>query len=131
MQSSFIGLSLVIASACVFNNYIDRQIDAKMARTQNRALVQGLILSQNALLYASSLALIGFSTLILFVNLTAAYSAAFGFFVYVLLYSFLKRSSVHATLVGSFAGAVPPVVGYTAISSQLDSGRKRCFSSRS
>lgn len=118
--AALIGLSLVIGAACVFNNYIDRAIDGKMLRTKNRALVKGLVLDQSALFYGMALGITGFSTLLFFVNPMALAVAAFGFFVYVVLYSYFKRTSVHATLIGSFAGAVPPVVGYTAVSAHLD-----------
>lgn len=115
------GLGCVIASACVFNNYIDRKSDEKMARTKNRALVKGLISIRNALLFAISLGIIG--TLILSqTNLLAVAVAATGFFSYVVLYSLLKYHTVYGTLIGSISGAIPPVVGYTAVSHQLDTG---------
>jgi len=53
--ATLMGLSMVIASAGVFNNYIDRDIDRKMARTKKRALVSGAITGRNALIYASIL----------------------------------------------------------------------------
>jgi heme o synthase len=120
--ATFVGLSLVIASACVFNNYIDRDSDKKMTRTQNRALVRGLITPRSALLFALFLGLFGVSLLALCTHLLAAAIALFGFLVYVTLYSFLKYYSTYATLIGSIAGAVPPVVGYCAVSHRLDAG---------
>lgn len=115
-----IGLSLVIASACIFNNYIDRDIDKKMARTKNRALVTGSIKPFTALAFGSALGVLGISTLLIFTNLLAAAAALFGFITYVFVYTFIKRKSVHGTLVGSVPGAVPPVVGYCAASNQVD-----------
>lgn len=102
------GLGMVIASACVCNNYIDRISDAKMARTQNRALARGLIAPWKALLFASVLGCIGLLLLSLFTNALAAGIAAAGFVFYVFLYSLTKAHSTHATLVGSIAGAIPP-----------------------
>lgn len=122
LLSMIIGLSLVIASACVFNNYIDRSIDEKMARTKNRALVKKLIPARNALIYAMILGIVGFSLLAVFTTLLATAVAFVGFFFYVVLYSIGKRRSVHGTIVGSVSGAVPPVVGYCAVSNQLDTG---------
>lgn len=118
--TALLGLSFVIASACVCNNYIDRDLDKKMARTQNRALARGLISTSHALIFASILGLIGIITLLFFTNLLTAAVAVFGFIVYVLLYSFSKYLTPLCTLIGSAAGAVPPVVGYTAITARLD-----------
>lgn len=119
---TMLGLSFVIASAGVFNNYIDRAMDAKMERTKERALVKGLISSKRALIFATALGLLGMSILILYTNLLAAFVALFGFFVYLVLYAFWKYRSFYGTIVGSLAGAVPPVVGYCAVSHQFDTG---------
>ena len=115
-----VGLFFVIASACVFNNYIDREADQKMARTKNRALAKGTISTRNALLFAIALGLIGALVLALMTNLLALCVALGGFFIYVVLYSLWKYRTHYATLVGSIAGAVPPVVGYCAASHQFD-----------
>ncbi len=120
--ATFVGLAGVIASACVFNNYIDRESDKKMARTQNRALVKGLISGRNAIYFAIFLSLAGFSILILYTNLLATLVALVGFLFYVVLYSFGKYLSVFGTAIGSIAGAVPPVVGYCAVTNQIDAG---------
>ncbi len=120
--AALIGLFLVIASACVFNNYIDRDADQKMARTKNRPLAKRIIPLQNAITFAIFLGIAGTLILALFVNFLATAIALIGFFVYVLLYSFSKYRSTHATLVGSIAGAVPPVVGYCAVSNTFDMG---------
>jgi protoheme IX farnesyltransferase len=122
-----IGLSLVVASAGVFNNYLDRDIDRKMDRTKNRALAAGKIPTQIALVYATILGWLGFSILLLGTNFLAASVAWTGFVVYLLLYSPLKRRLVHATIIGSISGATPPVVGYTAASNNLDSGALGLF----
>lgn len=116
------GLGCVIASACVFNNYIDRDIDAKMDRTKNRALVKGVIPFNHVIVFAMSLVVIGVSLLLSFTNVVTALLASFGFVIYVVFYSFLKHVSSHATLVGSFSGAIPPVIGYTSIKGEFDLG---------
>src|ERR1700738_1646548 len=61
--ATVVGLAWIIASGCVFNNYIDRQVDKKMERTKNRALVTGLISGRDALFFATLLALLGTLTL--------------------------------------------------------------------
>lgn len=114
------GLAFVMASACVFNNYIDRASDSKMERTKNRALVSGAISANKALLYGTLLGLIGGVILFTLTNGLAFTIAVFGFFVYVILYSFWKGRTVYGTAIGSIAGAVPPVVGYCAASGHLD-----------
>lgn len=116
----FTGLGLVIASACVFNNAIDLDADSKMERTKNRPLVQGLISTRSALLFAALLAATGFSLLAIYTNFLAVLTASIGFFIYVILYSFWKYHNSLATLVGSIAGAIPPVVGYVAASNAFD-----------
>ncbi len=117
-----VGLSLVIGSACVFNNYIDRDIDRKMERTQKRALVKGTISGRNALAFGTVLGLAGVMVLGVLTNLLTLGVALVGVLVYVVLYAIGKRASVYGTLVGSVAGAVPPVVGYCAVTNQFDGG---------
>jgi heme o synthase len=114
------GLSLIIASACVFNNYFDRQLDAKMARTKSRAMVTGAVSGRAALIYGLILLIGGIFLLADYVNGLALTVALSGWLIYVFLYTFGKRRTVHGTIIGSFAGAVPPVVGYTAVTGHLD-----------
>ncbi len=122
-----IGISLVMASACVFNNYIDRDIDKLMSRTKNRAIVSGEISERSALIFATVLGLIGFSTLLILTNNVATYVALLGFIVYVILYGIGKRRTVHGTVIGSVSGAVPPVVGYTAVTGAIDAAAGLLF----
>lgn len=115
------GTLLVVASGCVFNNVIDQDIDHKMQRTQNRALVKKTISPHIALIFATILGILGFSVLWFFVNPYAFGFAVLGFFVYVVLYSlWSKRHNIHQTVIGSFSGASPPVIGYTAITGEFD-----------
>lgn len=119
---TLMGVSLVIASGCVFNNYIDRDIDGLMERTRNRVLVKGLISPRASLIYASLLGVAGV-VLLGQINGLAALLGGLGFVVYVGLYSlWLKRRSVYGTLVGSLSGAMPPVIGYCAVRGEFDSG---------
>lgn len=121
--ATVIGIALVIASGCVFNNYIDRDIDRLMERTQGRVTVQGLIPPGVTLAYGGVLGIAGFSVLWFGTNALATAFALLGFVVYVGLYSlYLKRHSIYGTLVGSLSGAAPPVVGYCAVSGQFDLG---------
>ncbi len=116
------GMALVIASACVFNNYLDRGIDAKMARTKKRALVAGTISSASALSFATMLGALGFTILTVYTNAVTTSLGLLAVFTYVVLYGIFKRRSVHGTVVGSVAGALPPVAAYVAVTNHLDSG---------
>ncbi len=127
MLATVFGIGLVIASGCVFNNYIDRHIDAKMERTRNRALVTGTISIRNALIYGAVLGTTGFMLLLLYVNLLSAAVAAVGFIFYVVFYSIAKRWSHWGAVVGSVSGAVPIVVGYAAVTNQVDLGALLLF----
>ncbi|HCW4732860.1 TPA: protoheme IX farnesyltransferase [Acinetobacter baumannii] len=118
---TLIGTTLVVASGCVVNNVIDQDIDTKMQRTQNRALVKKTISPTVALVYAFVLGVMGFSILWFGVNGYAFLFVMIGFIVYVGFYSlWTKRTSIHQTVIGSISGASPPVIGYTAVTHQFD-----------
>ncbi len=121
------GLAFIIASACVFNNYIDRTVDQKMERTKNRPLAAGLVSGKRAIIFAIILAIIGNIILLAFTNTLALAVADVGFFIYVVLYSLWKCRTIYGTAIGSIAGAVPPVVGYCSVSNQLDLGALLLF----
>jgi protoheme IX farnesyltransferase len=124
---TLIGLGLTIASACVFNNYMDRHADAKMARTRQRAFVQGTVSVPLALSLALLMGLLGVFLLGTYANWLAAFLGAFGFFFYVGMYTALKHRSTSGTLIGSISGAIPPVVGYAAVRDQIDLGALLLF----
>ena len=118
-----IGLSLVVASGCAINNCIDRDIDSRMQRTRNRVTVTGAMSLRAALAHGAVLGMFGFGILAYWTNAVAVFFAALGYVVYVGVYSlYMKRNSVYGTLVGSLSGAVPPVVGYCAVSGSFDAG---------
>lgn len=121
--ATIVGLSLIIAASCVLNNYIDRDIDGRMERTKGRALVQGTIPVKNAIIFATCLGILGIGILYLYTNALALLVGLIGVFFYVVVYSmWTKRQTVYGTLVGSISGAVPPVVGYVAVTGSLDIG---------
>lgn len=114
------GLALVIASACVLNNIIDRGIDKKMKRTKLRALATGDVSVHSATVYSIILGLLGFGTLFFFVNLLAVWLGAAAYVLYIAAYGVAKRKTVHGTLIGSIPGAIPPVAGYAAVANSID-----------
>lgn len=113
------GNALIIASACVANNYIDRRIDSVMARTRVRALPSGMITAGRALFYAVVLGVLGFAFLSLTNVLTVGIGAA-AWLSYVALYGYTKRHTPHGTLIGTLAGGASLVAGYTAVTGRLD-----------
>jgi len=121
--STLLSVSLVVASSCVFNNYIDHDIDSIMERTKNRVLVTGLINTKISLIYASILGITGMLLLYFLVNTLAMVLSVMGFIVYIIVYSlYMKRHSVYGTLIGSLSGATPPIIGYCAVTNKLDAG---------
>jgi protoheme IX farnesyltransferase len=123
LSGTLIGISLVVASGCVFNNCIDRKIDRKMLRTRDRPLAQGLIKLPIAVSYATSLGIAGLALLWAATNLLAVSIVLAGLVIYVGVYSlYLKRHSVYAALIGSLAGATPPLAGYCAVTGRFDLG---------
>lgn len=118
-----IGSTLIIASACALNNYLDQDIDRLMDRTKARALVAGTVSSRGALIFSIALGAIGTAILIAWTNWLVVGIGLAGFITYVWLYGALsKRRSTHGTLVGSISGAMPILAGYCAVSGVIDLG---------
>lgn len=123
MTATLLGTTLIIASACVINNYLDQDIDSHMERTKKRVLVQQLIPSRNALLFGIVLGLLGVLVLAVWTHILVVASGIIGFITYVWLYGALgKRRSVHGTIPGSVSGAVPIFAGYVAARGSIDMG---------
>ncbi len=127
LLSLLFGMALVIGSACVFNNYYDRNIDAYMRRTKQRALASGTISPAAALMYGALLGGIGFAVLLTWTNVLTATLGLVGFVSYAGLYTFTKHRTPYATLLGTIPGAIPPVAGYTAVSGHLDTATLLLF----
>lgn len=114
------GTALIIASACVVNNIIDRNIDKKMKRTSKREVAQGTIDVPKAIIYATILGLAGFTSLLLFTNLLTFWLGVIAYIWYVVIYGYSKRTTPLSTLIGGVAGSLPPVAGYTALTGSID-----------
>ena len=124
---TLLGLAAIIAASCVFNNYVDRGIDREMARTKQRALATGAISGLSALSFGTILLVIGCVILGVYTNPITLSIALFGMFAYLVLYGLGKRLTVHGTLIGSISGAVPPVVGYVAVTNRIDTAAYLLF----
>jgi heme o synthase len=123
LAATLSGISLAVAAGGVFNNCVDRKIDRKMDRTRHRALARGLISVKSAVAYATLLGLAGLASLWAATNLLSVVIVLAGLVIYVGVYSlYLKRHSVYAALIGSLAGAAPPLVGYCAVTGRFDLG---------
>jgi len=121
------GTCLIVASACAFNNYFDRDIDSEMQRTKGRALVKGEIPAWAAIAYAAVLGAAGFTILGIYTNWPTVVAGTVGLFDYLVLYGISKRRSVYSTLIGSICGATPIVAGYTAVTGKFDLGALLLF----
>lgn len=118
-----IGSTLVIASACVINNYWDRELDQKMERTKKRIEYINHLKPSFVLWYGIVLGVAGFIVLYVMVNPLSAWLGLGGWFAYIVIYTiWLKRSSTWSTSLGGIAGAMPPVIGYCAVTNQIDVG---------
>lgn len=121
---TMLGTALVMAGGTVLNNYLDREMDAKMERTQNRALPSGRLGPNVVLWYGIILGTVGLAVLYFGAQSPlATLIGLIGLFLYVWLYTaWFKRTSVWSTFVGAFSGATPPVIGYCAVSGTVDLG---------
>ncbi|WP_448563235.1 heme o synthase [Trichothermofontia sp.] len=117
---TLLGGALAAAAANTINCLYDRDIDAIMERTAHRPLPSGRIHPRDALLFAGLLAAISFSLLTLFANLLSALLAMSGVVFYVAIYThLLKRHHVQNIVIGGAAGAIPPLVGWAAVTGEL------------
>lgn len=117
---TMLAIAALIAGSCILNNYLDRGIDARMKRTQKRALVTGQIAAKHALWYAAALLAFGFVGLWFSSNPTTVALGVAAVVSYVGIYTWSKRHTWHGTLIGSIPGALPPVAGYAAVTGWLD-----------
>jgi heme o synthase len=114
------GLGLIIASACVANNILDRHLDTHMQRTKKRATVTGAISIPRAAIVSLVFLVVGASVLYSLSGALALYLALLGHVLYVVVYGYAKRHTVRSTEIGALSGAMPPLVGYTAVAPEID-----------
>ena len=117
---TLIGGALAAASAGAFNCVIDRDIDGLMRRTMNRPLPTGRMTTRTATIYATVVCITSFAMLYFLVNPLAAMLSLAGNIYYVVIYTlWLKRITPLNIVIGGAAGAVPPLVGWAAITHSL------------
>jgi protoheme IX farnesyltransferase len=116
-----VGTALLVVGASVLNQVFERDTDLLMARTASRPIPSGRLSSLEALIFGSTLAVGGVLYLVLMVRQPRAIlTAGLAFAIYVFLYTPLKQKVIFNTLVGAAAGALPPVIGWTAATNSFD-----------
>lgn len=113
------GLMFTVAGGCTLNNIYDRDLDAKMPRTKNRAMAARRLDTNRAILFGSALVALGIR-LLWAINTPTLVAGLAGALIYVFAYTPLKHKSGWALYVGAIAGAMPAVAGYTAAAGAMD-----------
>jgi protoheme IX farnesyltransferase len=121
------GTTLVVCSANSLNNYIERESDKLMTRTRTRPLPAGRMQPWIALVYGIVLLSIALPWMFLSTTALAAGLAAFAWVVYVFVYTPMKRRSWLSVLAGGLAGAMPPLIGWTAVRGTIEPGGLALF----
>jgi protoheme IX farnesyltransferase len=124
---TLVGVGSSTGGAAVLNNYLERDFDAKMARTRKRALPAGLIEPHRALAFGVGLVLSGVLLLAVEVNLLAGFLVLLAAFLYVLVYTPLKRITWWNTTFGAIPGAIPPMAGWAAATGHVGAGAWALF----
>lgn len=123
-----LGITLVASSAAAINHLVDQHIDAVMARTQRRPLPSGQLSTKQVLTFALSIGLIGMVLLLLFTNVLCAMLTLASLVGYAVIYTmFLKRATPQNIVIGGAAGAAPPLLGWVAVTGQIDPGAMLLF----
>ncbi|MCS5679747.1 MAG: heme o synthase [Acidimicrobiales bacterium] len=120
MVATVLGGTFAAGGANATNMVVDADIDALMERTKDRPLVTGVVSPRNALVFAITLEVVAFAWLVAFVNLLSAVLAVSATLFYVFVYTlWLKRTSTQNIVIGGAAGAVPVLVGWSAVTNSL------------
>lgn len=124
---TLVGVGSSTGGAAVLNNYLERDFDAKMVRTRGRALPAGLIEPFRALMLGVSLVLLGVLLLVWATNLLSGFLVLLAAFLYVLVYTPLKRITWLNTTFGAIPGAIPPMAGWAAATGHVGAGAWALF----
>ena len=116
-----LGIGLAASAAAIINQVIDQKIDSIMDRTKSRPLVQGNIKASHAVIFALFLSTSSLFILYIFVNLLTAILTFISIIIYSLIYSvYLKNLNSQNIVIGGIAGAMPPLLGWTSVTNQID-----------
>lgn len=119
---TLLGVGSATGGAAALNNYLERDVDGKMERTRQRALPAGILQPSSALAYGISLVLLGLFVLVWAINLLTGFLVLLAAFLYVLVYTPMKRLTWLNTTFGAIPGAIPPLCGWAAATGRLDPG---------
>jgi protoheme IX farnesyltransferase len=119
---TLLGSALTCGGASVLNQYLERDVDILMLRTQKRPIPMGIISPEKAMGFGISLILTGLFIFCLKVNLLTAFLSLLTCFLYVVVYTPMKRLTWLNTTIGAIPGAIPPLGGWAAAANHLDPG---------
>jgi len=119
LMLTLIGAFMVVGSANAFNQVLERDLDSLMERTKGRPLPSGRMGLFEAVFAATFLAALGLTILALFTNWLTVLLSSLAFCLYVFAYTPLKRKTEFCSLIGAISGAIPPVMGWTAVRNEL------------
>lgn len=115
-----LGIGLLACSAAAVNHLVDRRVDAIMGRTKYRPLPTGRVSIKNAIIFAIILGLVGFAILAIFINWLCAWLTLLTLVGYAGIYTmYLKRATPQNIVIGGLAGAMPPLLGWVAVTGQM------------
>ena len=115
-----IGGSLASGGASSINQYLEHDIDTKMSRTNDRPIATGTIKPINALIFGIVLNIISLFVFIIYTNLLSGLLAIGATIFYVVIYTIILKRSTHQNIViGGAAGAIPPIIGWTAVTGSI------------
>lgn len=121
LLTTIIGIGLLAGAAAAINHVVDFQIDAKMARTYHRPVVKGRLSQRQALIFAGAIGIVGFMLLWFAVNQLTAWLTFASLLGYAVVYTlYLKRATPQNIVIGGLAGAMPPLLGWTAVTNSID-----------
>lgn len=112
---SLLGIACISGGGGTLNHYIERSHDRLMNRTRNRPIPSGRVHPTEALILGTGLSVLGIVYLVVAVNAVTALLGTLTLLGYIAIYTPLKRISPHSTIIGAFPGAMPPVLGWTAV----------------
>ena len=119
--ASVTGIGLCAGSAAAINHLVDRRIDSIMARTKKRPVALGRVSVAQALYFALIIGILGLAILVVFVNILTALLTFVTLIGYAGIYTgYLKRATPQNIVIGGLAGAAPPLLGWTAVTNQMD-----------
>jgi len=118
-----LGIALVASAGAVINHLIDHRVDLLMQRTVKRPLPQGKVTPAQALIFALVICLAGMSILLFLVNPLCAWLTLASFVGYAIIYTgYLKRATPQNIVIGGLSGAMPPLLGWTAVTGSVEPG---------